>query len=74
MRKIFKVENVDCANCARKMQDNILKIEGVTSATLNFLTQRLTVEFEESKVSTIVEEMQTACRKIDKAVNVIRIC
>lgn len=74
MRKIFKVENVDCANCARKMQDNILKIEGITSATLNFLTQRLTVEFEESKVSTIVEEMQTACRKIDKAVNVIRIC
>lgn len=74
MRKIFKVENVDCANCARKMQDNILKIEGITSATLNFLTQRLTVEFEESKVSTIIEEMQTACRKIDKAVNVIRIC
>lgn len=74
MRKIFKVENVDCANCARKMQDNILKIEGITSATLNFLTQRLTVEFEESKVSTIVEEMQSACRKIDKAVNVIRIC
>lgn len=74
MKKIFKVENVDCANCARKMQDNILKIEGITSATLNFLTQRLTVEFEESKVSTIVEEMQTACRKIDKAVNVIRIC
>ena len=74
MRKIFKVENVDCANCARKMQDNILKIEGITSATLNFLTQRLTVEFEESKVSTIVEEMQTACRKIDKAVNVLRIC
>lgn len=74
MKKIFKVENVGCANCARKMQDNILKIEGITSATLNFLTQRLTVEFEESKVSTIVEEMQTACRKIDKAVNVIRIC
>lgn len=74
MRKIFKVENVDCANCARKMQDNVLKIKGITSATLNFLTQRLTVEFEESKVSTIVEEMQTACRKIDKSVNVIRIC
>ena len=74
MRKIFKVENVDCAHCALKMQNNILKIEGVTSANLNFLTQRLTVEFAEDKVLTINQELQDACRKIDKNVNVIRIC
>lgn len=74
MRRIFKVENVDCANCALKMQNNVLKIDGVQSANLNFLTQRLTVEFDDSKIQTIVEELQTACRKIDKAVNVIRIC
>ena len=74
MRKIFKVENVDCAHCALKMQSNILKIEGVTSANLNFLTQRLTVEFAEDKVLTINQELQDACRKIDKNVNVIRIC
>ena len=74
MRKIYKVENVDCANCALKMQNNILKIEGVKSATLNFLTQRLSVEFDESKVLTIIDELQNACRKIDKDVNVIRIC
>ena len=74
MRRIFKVENVDCANCALKMQNNILKIEGISNATLNFLTQRLTVEFEDKKLSTIIDELQTACRKVDRAVNVIRIC
>ncbi len=74
MRKIYKVENVDCANCALKMQNNILKIEGVKSANLNFLTQRLSVEFDDKKALTIVDELQSACRKIDGDVNVIRIC
>ena len=55
MRRIFKVENVDCANCALKMQNNILKIEGISNATLNFLTQRLTVEFEDKKRRIILK-------------------
>ena len=71
MKKIFKVENVDCAHCAMKMQNNIEKIEGVKSATLNFLTKRLTVEFDDSIANTIKADALVACRKVDRDVEIV---
>lgn len=65
MKKIFKMQNVDCAHCALKMQNEILKIEGVSHASLNFLTQRLTIEFDENRQEEILEKAQKACKKID---------
>ncbi len=71
MKKIFKVENVDCAHCAMKMQNNIEKIEGVKSATLNFLTKRLTVEFDDAIANTIKADALAACRKVDRDVEIV---
>ena len=71
MKKIYKMQNVDCAHCAMKMQNEIAKIEGVTSASLNFLTQRLTLEFDESKGAEILEQARKACKKIDSDAEII---
>ena len=54
------------------MQNEICKIEGVENATLNFMTQRLTVEYDESKISDVASVCEQACRKIDKEVEIIR--
>ena len=72
MKKVFKVENVDCAHCAMKMQQGIEKIDGVESVVLNFMTQRLTIEFDETKQERILEESEKACKKIDRDVKIIR--
>ena len=72
MKKVFKVENVDCALCAMKMQQGIDKIGGVESAVLIFMTQRLTIEFDETKQERILEEAEKACKKIDLDVKIIR--
>ena len=72
MKKVFKVENVDCAHCAMKMQQGIEKIVGVESAVLNFMTQRLTIEFDETQQERILEEAEKACKKIDRDVKIIR--
>ena len=66
MKKTYKIE-VDCANCANKMEDATRKTAGVKDAVVNFMTQKLTVEFEEGQEPAAV--MQTAlknCKKIDR--------
>lgn len=65
MKKTYKIE-VDCANCAAKMEDAAKKIEGVKDATVNFMTLKMKVEFEEgTDVNTVMENVFKACRKIE---------
>ncbi len=59
------MENLDCANCAAKMEAAIAKIEGVESAGVNFILQRLTIEAPEEMFPKILKEAQKACKKID---------
>ena len=49
MKKKFKMENLDCANCAAKMEAAINKIEGVKEATVSFMTQRLVIEADDDR-------------------------
>ena len=49
MKKIIKLENLDCANCATKMENAINKVEGVENATVNFMTQKIKLELEQLK-------------------------
>ena len=66
MKKVFKMENVDCAHCAQKMEDGIKKIAGVEDASVNFLMQKLTIVADEAAISGIVEEARKVCNKVDK--------
>ena len=72
MKKTYKMQDLDCANCAAKMERNILKIKGVASATVSFMTQRLTVEAEDSRFEEIMDEIQRVCRKVEPDCVIVR--
>lgn len=63
MKKKFAIE-VDCANCARKMEDAINRIEGVT-ATVNFIQQKLTVEAPDDRFEALMDEVVRVCRRVE---------
>ena len=65
MRKVFKVENLDCANCAAKMEDAIKKIPGVNDANVSFMMQKMTIDAEDDKFDAIMEEVVRVCAKVE---------
>lgn len=66
MKKIYPVEELDCANCAAKMERAIAELDGIVNANMNFLTQKLTIEFADgADVSAIMKQVQKLCRKIE---------
>ena len=64
MKKTYKCE-VDCANCAAKMEEAIKKIDGVTNARVNFMTQKLTLEAADDKYDEILQAAVKACKKVE---------
>lgn len=65
MKKKFKLQDLDCANCAAKMEDAIRHIDGVTDATVSFMTQKLTIEADEERFDEIMKEVVSACAKVE---------
>lgn len=65
MKKIVKLEGLCCANCAAKIEEEVKKINGVESASLSFMTQRLTMEVSEEKVDEIMEAARKTAYKIE---------
>ncbi|HIR09936.1 MAG TPA: heavy-metal-associated domain-containing protein [Candidatus Avoscillospira stercoripullorum] len=72
MKKRFAMKNLDCANCAAKMEAAIGKIDGVQSVSVNFLTQKLTLEAPEDRFDEILELAAAACKKVDADCQVVR--
>ncbi len=65
MKKTYKIE-VDCANCANLMEETTKKTEGVDSAVVNFMTQKMTVEFAEgADPKTVMKAVLKACKKVE---------
>ncbi len=65
MKKTYKIE-VDCANCARKMEEATKKVEGVADATVSFMTQKMSVEFEEgAEEKAVMAKVVKACKKVE---------
>ena len=65
MKKIYNLEDLECAHCAAKMEDAIRKIDGVISASISFMTQKLTIEAEEKDLDKILKAAQKAIKKIE---------
>ena len=65
MKKVFKLEDLDCANCAKKMENAINKIEGVESATVSFISQKLTITADDARFDEIMKKAVKLCRKIE---------
>ena len=65
MKKTYKIE-VDCAACALKMEDAAKKVEGVTDATVSFMTQKMSVEFAEgADPKATMQNVLVACKKVE---------
>lgn len=65
MKKTFKLIDLDCANCAAKMEDAIKKIDGVEDATVSFMTQKMTIQAEDARFDAIVQEVVKVCKKVE---------
>lgn len=59
------LEDLDCANCAAKMENAIRKLEGVREVTVGFLTQKMTIETDEGKMDDVMKRVVEVCRKIE---------
>ena len=65
MKKTYKIE-VDCPNCANKMEEAANKTEGVANAVVNFMALKMVVEFEDgADIKAVMENVRTGCKKID---------
>lgn len=65
MKKTYQIE-VDCANCANLMEEATKKTEGVQDAVVNFMTQKMIVEFAEGQEpASVMDTVQKACKKVE---------
>ena len=72
MKKQFKLQDLDCANCAAKMEDAIRKIEGVENASVSFMTQKMTIEAAEDQFDRIMQEVVAVCKKVEPDCQIVR--
>lgn len=71
MKKKFKLEDLDCAHCAAKMEEAIKKIYGVTDANVNFMAQKMTIEAPDDRFDEIVQEAVKCIAKVEPDCKVI---
>lgn len=65
MKKVFKLQDLDCANCAKKMENAINKLDGVESATVNFISQKLTITADDARFDDIMKQVVKECSKVE---------
>ncbi len=65
MKKTFKLIDLDCANCAQKMENAIKKLDGVSDATVSFLMQKMTVEADDARFDDIMKQVVKCCKKVE---------
>ena len=71
MKKTFKLEDLDCANCAAKMENAIKKLDGVKDATVSFMTQKMTLEAEDERFDEVVKAAVKCIAKVEPDCRVI---
>ena len=72
MKKTFKLTDLDCANCAAKMEDAINKLPGVNAATVSFMTQKLTLDADDARFDDIVDQVVKTCKKVEPDCVIVR--
>lgn len=73
MRKSYKLENLECANCAAKMENDISKLDGIESADIAFMTGRMRIEFDEdADIDSVLEAAQGIVSKYERDCRIVR--
>ena len=65
MKKVIAMQDLDCANCAAKMEQSIKKIEGVISVSINFMAQKMTLEVADDDFDEVIAKIKAAIKKIE---------
>ena len=71
MKKTFKLQDLDCANCAAKMERAIQQVEGVISANVSFMTQKLSIEIADENFDSVWKEVKKKAKKVDPDVTIL---
>ncbi len=71
MKKVFKITGIDCANCALKMEDKIKQLENVNDVSINFLTEKFTLDAKDEEFSNILEKSKNIIKKIEPDAEII---
>ncbi len=72
MKKVYRLEDLDCANCAAKMERSIAKIDGVKSVSVSFMAQRMSIEADDDNFENIMDEVVKKCKKVEPDCKIIR--
>ncbi len=72
MKKVYKLEDLDCANCAAKMERAVARIDGVSSVSISFMSQRMSIEADENRFDEIMDQVAKTCRKVEPDCRIIR--
>lgn len=65
MKKVIALQDLDCGNCAAKMECAIKKVEGVSNANVNFMMQKMTVEIDSDQPNAVLAEIKKVCKKVE---------
>ena len=65
MKKVIAMQDLDCANCAAKMEQAIKKIEGVISVSINFMAQKMTLEVADGNFDDVIAKIKATVKKIE---------
>ena len=72
MRKSFKLDEIDCANCARKLQDELARVDGVDAVSVNFMTQKLTLSAADDRFEDVLGRVVALAAKVEPDCEIIR--
>ena len=72
MKKVFKLEGLDCAHCAAKIKEKVSKLEGVKSVVINFMTTKMTLESVDENIADVVEKVKKLINEVEPDVNMIK--
>ena len=72
MKKKFNLQDLDCANCAAKMEEAIKKINGVNDASVNFMSQKMMVDAADDRFEAVMDEVVKVCAKVEPDCVILR--
>ena len=65
MRRIYQMEELDCANCAREIEESVKKIAGVETVQVNFILKKMTIDIDEAQAEKVMKAVKKAVRRVE---------
>ncbi len=73
MKKKYKLDEIDCANCALKLENAIKEVNGVTDAKVNYMMQKMTFEADEASIDAVEKDVLAVCKRMEPDMEVTKL-